>query len=93
MKPACAPDRGSELIGDAWSARRLWIASAEDTILAKLGWYRRSGGASQRQWRDVQGVGELRGPELDVAYLRWWAPVLGVADLLEQALAEVRERR
>ena len=82
----------SEPIGDAGSARRLWIASAEDTILAKLGWYRRGDGASERQWRDVRGVIELRGAGLDVEYLRRWAPVLGVGDLLEQALAEVRER-
>lgn len=82
-----------EQIGDAGSTRRLWIASAEDTILAKLGWYRRGGGASERQWRDVQGVIELRGAALDVAYLHRWAPVLGIADLLGQALAEARERR
>ncbi len=82
-----------EQIGEAGSTRRLWIASAEDTILAKLGWYRRGGGASERQWRDVQGVIELRGAALDVAYLHRWAPVLGVADLLGQALAEARERR
>ena len=85
--------RVSEPIGDAGNARRLWIASAEDTILAKLGWYRRGGEASQRQWRDVQGVIELRGPELDVGYLRRWAPVLGIDDLLERAIAEARERR
>ena len=48
---------------------------------------------SERQWRDVQGVIELRGSELDMEYLRRWAPVLGIAELLEQALAEARERR
>ena len=84
--------RVSEPIGDAGSGRRLWVASAEDTILAKLVWYRRGGGTSERQWRDVQGVVELRGPELDLEYLRRWAPVLGIDDLIEQALAEVRER-
>ena len=85
--------RVSEPIGDGGSARRLWVASAEDTILAKLAWYRRGGETSQRQWGDVRGVIELRGPELDVEYLRRWGPVLGVADLLEEALVEVRERR
>ena len=83
--------RVSEPIGDAGNTRRLWIASAEDTILAKLVWHRRGGEASERQWRDVQGVIELRAAALDVEYLRRWAPVLGIADLLEQALAEVRE--
>ena len=85
--------RVSEPIGDAANARRLWVASAEDTILAKLDWYRRGGETSQRQWDDVRGVIELRGPAIDVEYLRLWAPVLGVADLIEQALAEVREHR
>ena len=85
--------RVSESIGDAGSTRRLWVASAEDTILAKLGWYRRGGGTSERQWRDVQGVIELRGAALDLEYLHRWAPVLGVGDLLGQALTEARERR
>ena len=85
--------RVSESIGDAGSTRRLWVASAEDTILAKLGWYRRGGGTSERQWRDVQGVIELRGSELDLGYLHRWASVLGVGDLLAQALTEARERR
>ena len=85
--------RVSEPIGDAAEPRHLWVASAEDTILAKLAWHRRGGGASQRQWRDVQGVIELRGPELDMEYLRRWAPVLGVGDLLEKALMETRGRK
>ena len=85
--------RVSEPIGDGANSRQLWVASAEDTILAKLAWYRRGGGASQRQWRDVQGMIELRGRELDVEYLRRWAPVLGVGDLLEEALMNSRGRR
>ena len=85
--------RVPEQIGDAADTRHLWIASAEDTILAKLAWYRRGGGASQRQWRDVQGVIELRAAALDMEYLRRWAPVLDIDDLLDQALGEVRKRR
>ena len=77
-------------VGDGPSARHLWIASAEDTILAKLAWYRRGGEVSERQWSDVQGVIELRNRDLEIDYLRRWAPILGVADVLEQALTEVR---
>ena len=84
--------RVSESIGDARQPRRLWIASAEDTILAKLVWYRHGAETSQRQWLDVQGVIELRGPELDVEYLNRWAPVLGVTDLLEQTLMKPHGR-
>ena len=84
--------RVAEPFGGGRDARRLWIASAEDTVLAKLAWYRRGGGASERQWHDVQGVIELGGGELDVEYLRRWAPALGVADLLDRALAEAHAR-
>ena len=48
---------------------------------------------SDTQWRDVQGVMDLRGRDLDLEYLRRWAHALGVVDLLEQALAEARKRR
>ena len=85
--------RVAEPIGDAADRRHLWVASAEDTILAKLAWYRRGGDASERQWRDIQGVIELRGPDLDMQYLRRWAPVLGVGDLLEEALMATRGRQ
>lgn len=37
--------------------RTAWIASAEDTILAKLEWFRLGGETSDRQWRDVLGTG------------------------------------
>ena len=84
--------RAKEPIGDAPDARRVWVASAEDTVLAKLEWFRRGGEVSERQWRDVQGVIELSGVRLDVAYLHEWAPSLGIADLLERALAEAVER-
>ena len=84
--------RVPESFGGGRDSRRLWIASAEDTVLAKLVWYHRGGGVSERQWHDVQGVIELGGGALDVEYLRRWAPALGIADLLEQALAEARDR-
>ena len=85
--------RVTEPVGDAGSTRRLWVASAEDTILAKLDSHRRGGETSQRQWRDVRGVVELRGAELDAKYLRRWAAVLGIDDLLERALVEARGHR
>lgn len=30
----------------------LYFATAEDTVLAKLGWYRKGGEISDRQWRE-----------------------------------------
>jgi hypothetical protein len=67
------------------------IATAEDTILAKLDWFRRGGEASERQWTDVLGVIRIRGDELDFAYLRRFAAVLNVGDLLERALEQGRD--
>lgn len=66
------------------------VASAEDTVLAKLVWYRQGHEVSERQWADARGVVEVQGSRLDIAYLRSWAARLGVQDLLEQLLAQAR---
>ncbi len=64
------------------------FASPEDTILAKLEWYRMGGEVSDRQWRDIIGVLKTRAGELDLEYLRKWAAELHVSDLLERTLKE-----
>jgi hypothetical protein len=69
--------------------RYAYVASAEDTILAKLEWYRLGGGVADRQWRDVLGVIMVQGERLDLVYLRTMAAQLAVSDLLEQALQAV----
>jgi hypothetical protein len=65
-----------------------YVASPEDTVLAKLQWYRDGGEVSDRQWNDVLGVLKVQGPALDCAYLEEWARALGVADLLRRALED-----
>jgi len=62
------------------------IASAEDIVLQKLLWYRKSDGASERQLRDIAGVLKLQGEKLDLAYMRTWARELDLTDLLEERL-------
>ncbi len=66
----------------------VYVISPEDTILAKLEWYRLGGQVSEQQWRDVLGILKVRAGELDLAYLRTWARELQVTDLLERALNE-----
>ena len=68
--------------------RWAYVASAEDTILAKLEWYRLGGEGSDRQWRDALGVLKVQGLRLDLAYMHQIAAGLGVKDLLERALEE-----
>jgi hypothetical protein len=65
-----------------------YIASAEDSILAKLEWYRLGNEVSDRQWTDILGMLKVQGTALDVPYLRRWADALGLADLLERALTD-----
>ena len=66
----------------------IWIASAEDTILAKLQWFRMGNEVSELQWRDVRGIMGTRGSDLDFEYLNRWAERLGLLDLLERAVKE-----
>lgn len=65
------------------------MASAEDTVLAKLEWYRLGDEVSERQWNDLIGVMKTQYNALDRDYLAHWAGELHVADLLARAWREV----
>ncbi len=69
-------------------APALRIASAEDAVLSKLEWFQQGGRSSTRQWNDLLGVLRQQGGALDMNYLQNWAVVLGIRDLLEQALLD-----
>ena len=64
------------------------VATAEDTVIQKLHWFREGGGVSDRQWRDVLGVLKANGARLDREYLREWAGRRSLETLLERALLE-----
>lgn len=71
--------------------KALWILTAEDTVLAKLDWFRLGGEVSERQWRDILGLLKTQGEALDIAYLRRWAAELDVVGLLARALDEAAQ--
>ncbi len=69
----------------------VFVATAEDTILAKLRWYQAGEEVSVNQWNDVVGILGTSRESLDMPYLHDWAEKLGVTTLLQKALAEVEE--
>lgn len=80
----------AQAIDQSPDAPRIVVASAEDTVLAKLEWFRRGGETSERQWWDIVGVLRVN-PGADAGYLRRWAIELEVADLLERAVAQTAQ--
>lgn len=70
------------------SESEVYIATAEDTVLAKLKWYRAGNEVSTSQWNDVLGI-LATNKNIDLDYLRAWANKLGLNDLLTRALTDV----
>ena len=69
-----------------------WITTAEDSILHKLVWNKIT--PSDRQMGDAAGVVAVQGPQLDSAYLKKWAELLGVSAELNGLLrGEIRPKR
>jgi hypothetical protein len=58
---------------------RVFLATVEDSIVAKLEWARM--GDSERQLRDVAGMIAVRGDSLDRAYVERWVSSLGLTEL------------
>ena len=66
------------------------MATAEDTIVAKLEWAR--AGESERQLRDVVGVVAASGERLDREYLARWIGELHLEPLWDRVEAEAGAR-
>ena len=64
------------------------IATAEDSIISKLEWYRKTNETSERQWDDVTRLMALLGDTADIDYLREQAESTGVSDLLTRLLEQ-----
>jgi hypothetical protein len=77
-------------IDEGLSAAVFPVASPEDTVLAKLEWFRLGGERSERQWWDIVGVLKVT-EHIDRNYLRQWAEALDVANLLERAIADATQ--
>ncbi len=77
-----------ETLGQGPDEQAVPLASAEDVLLAKLEWFRRGGETSERQWEDVKGLVRVGKDALDLGYLRHWATLMGVADLLDCAISQ-----
>lgn len=61
---------------------RVVVASADDTVLAKLEWA--AAGESERQLDDAASVLRVSAEQLDWDYLRRWAAALGLDELLDR---------
>ena len=66
----------------------VFVDTAENTVVRKLEWFRRGGGTSSRQWRDVVSVLRAQRGRLNAEYLRAWAERLELTDLLQRANAD-----
>lgn len=69
-------------------SRSIRVCTAEDLVLAKLRWYRLGDEQSAVQKRDLKNLLRLNATRLDMAYIRHWAPALGVTQLLERFVRE-----
>lgn len=65
--------------------RPIWVASAEDVVIQKLGWHR------DKDLMDVRNVIAVRQATLDWAHIDRWAVAHGTSDLLGRILAGLRE--
>lgn len=75
-----------EQLGDS-HVLEIHVATAEDAIISKLEWYRKTNETSERQWDDVTRLLKLLGDAADREYLRASAESVGVGDLLDRLLS------
>lgn len=77
--------RRLEPLGKEPDSPTAYFCSAEDIVLQKLLWFRKSGNILERQLDDVQNVLKVQANTLNYDYLKRWAVELDISDLLEDA--------
>lgn len=80
--------RAKRLVISEETGQTLVVADSADIVIQKLLWYEQGGGVSERQWNDVIGVLKVCGEDIDMVYLRKWAGVKGLTELLSKAIDE-----
>lgn len=80
--------RGRSYLPPEAPGTEITLASPEDIVVQKLYWYRLGDHVSERQWTDAMSVLNVRGKDLDCAYMHDLAAEMGVGDLLARALHE-----
>ncbi len=80
--------RRLEFLTSEPAAPSAYFCSAEDIVLQKLLWFRKSEEVLTKQLDDVQGVLKVQTDRLDYDYLHNWATELSISDLLDKALAD-----
>jgi hypothetical protein len=68
-----------------------YTASAEDVILAKMAFYKE--GASDKHLRDITGMLQVSGGEIDQAYIRGWAVQLDLDEIWQMILAKLSDQK
>lgn len=86
-RPFSVEEMRRRIEGDLLGAH-VFVASAEDTLISKLEWAKQGGG-SQLQLRDVSGILQLRGDDLDIVYIERWVAELGLGELWRQVRDDV----
>lgn len=63
----------------------VYISSAEDTILIKLVWFKKS--QVQKHFDDALGIVDIQKDKLDLDYLKKWSKKFSVEELLKELLS------
>jgi len=62
----------------------VYFASPEDVIIKKMDYFKT--GESERQFRDIVGILQICGDQLDYDYIRIWAQKFGLMEIWESIL-------